>query len=462
MPKTILIADDERGIRDSLKRLLEFESYQVLLANDGPSALKTARDQRVDLMLLDIKMPGMDGLEVLSHVHEEQPDVPVVIISGHGTIQTAVEATRLGAYDFIEKPIDADRILLVIRNGLEQRKLIVENISLREEFKRSSEIVGESPEILAILDTVKKVASTNARVLIMGENGTGKEMVARTLHEFSSRSKEPFIEVNCAAIPEELIESELFGHEKGSFTGAVSRRVGKFELADGGTLFLDEVGDMSHNAQAKVLRVLQESVFERVGGTETNRVDVRVIAATNKDLLTASQEGTFREDLFYRLNVVPVTVPPLRKRVSDLSALVDHFLQQTAVELGQPPKKMSKRAIETLKEYSWPGNVRELKNLIERLVILAPKNTIEAEDLPELGPGKKIDDQFFDKDSYGDFRSAMEKEFFERKLRLYGYNVSKTARKLGMQRSNLYKKLEKYDIPYKSGKDAESEELEAE
>jgi len=462
MPKTILIADDEQGIRDSLKRLLEFESYQVMLANDGPSALKAARDQRVDLILLDIKMPGMDGLEVLSHVHEEQPDVPVVIISGHGTIQTAVEATRLGAYDFIEKPIDADRILLVIRNGLEQRKLVVENISLREEFKRSSEIVGESPEILAILDTVKKVASTNARVLIMGENGTGKEMVARTLHEFSSRSKEPFIEVNCAAIPEELIESELFGHEKGSFTGAVSRRVGKFELADGGTLFLDEVGDMSHNAQAKVLRVLQESVFERVGGTETNRVDVRVIAATNKDLLTASQEGTFREDLFYRLNVVPVTVPPLRKRVSDLSALVDHFLQQTAVELGQQPKKVSKRAIERLKEYSWPGNVRELKNLIERLVILAPKSTIEAEDLPELGPGKKVDDLFFDKDSYGDFRSAMEKEFFERKLRLYGYNVSKTARKLGMQRSNLYKKLEKYDIPYKSGKDAESEELEAE
>jgi two-component system nitrogen regulation response regulator NtrX len=462
MPKTILIADDEQGIRDSLKRLLEFESYQVVLAADGPSALKAARDQRVDLILLDIKMPGMDGLEVLSHVHEEQPDVPVVIISGHGTIQTAVEATRLGAYDFIEKPIDADRILLVIRNGLEQRKLIVENISLRQEFKRSSEIVGESTEILAILDTVKKVASTNARVLIMGENGTGKEMVARTLHEFSARSKEPFIEVNCAAIPEELIESELFGHEKGSFTGAVSRRVGKFELADGGTLFLDEVGDMSHNAQAKVLRVLQESVFERVGGTETNKVDVRVIAATNKDLLSASQEGTFREDLYYRLNVVPITVPPLRKRISDLPALVDHFLQQTGFELGQPPKKMAKRAIERLREYTWPGNVRELKNLIERLVILAPKATIEAEDLPELGPGRKVEDLFFDKESYGDFRAAMEKEFFERKLRLYGFNVSKTARKLGMQRSNLYKKLEKYGIPYKSGKDAESEEVEAE
>jgi two-component system nitrogen regulation response regulator NtrX len=461
MPKTILIADDEQGIRDSLKRLLEFESYDVLVAADGPSALNTARENRVDLMLLDIKMPGMDGLEVLSHVQKEQPGVPVVIISGHGTIQTAVEATRLGAYDFIEKPIDADRILLVIRNGLEQRKLLSENISLREEFKRSSEIIGESPEIHSIMETVKKVASTNARVLIMGENGTGKEMIARALHRFSARSKEPFIEVNCAAIPEELIESELFGHEKGSFTGAVSRRVGKFELADGGTLFLDEVGDMSHNAQAKVLRVLQESVFERVGGTETHKVDVRVIAATNKDLLAASQEGRFREDLYYRLNVVPITVAPLRKRVSDLPLLVDHFLEQSAEELGQPPKKMSKRAIERLKEYSWPGNVRELKNLVERLVILAPKATIEAEDLPELGPGKKIDDLFFERESYGDFRAAMEKEFFERKLRLYGYNVSKTARKLGMQRSNLYKKLEKYDIPYKPGKDAESEEVEA-
>ncbi len=461
MPKTILIADDEQGIRNALQRLLEFESYNVLLAPDGPGALEKAREEKVDLILLDIKMPGMDGLEVLSHLHEEQPETPVVIISGHGTIQTAVEATRLGAYDFIEKPIDADRILLVIRNGLEQGKLRVENQSFRREFERSSEIIGENPEILAILDTVSKVASTNARVLIMGENGTGKEMVARTLHQSSPRAKEPFVEVNCAAIPEELIESELFGHEKGSFTGAVSRRVGKFEMADGGTLFLDEVGDMSLNAQAKVLRVLQESVFERVGGTETIKVDVRVIAASNKDLLTASQEGAFREDLFYRLNVVPIVVPPLRRRISDLPLLVDHFLQLTGGELGQPPRKLSKRAIERLKEYSWPGNVRELKNLIERVVILAPGTTIEARDLPEQAGGKKVDDLFFDKESYGDFRAAMEKEFFERKLQLYGYNVSKTARKLGMQRSNLYKKLEKYDIPYKPGKDSESEEVEA-
>ncbi len=462
MSKNILIADDEKGIRDSLKRLLEFESYKVLLANDGPGALISVRDERVDLVLLDIKMPGMDGLEVLSRIHEEQPELPVVIISGHGTIQTAVEATRLGAYDFIEKPIDADRILLVIRNGLEQRKLLEENISLKKESGRYAEIVGEHSEIKAILETVEKVAATNARVLIMGENGTGKEMVARALHELSRRKREPFVEVNCAAIPEELIESELFGHEKGSFTGAVARRIGRFELADGGTLFLDEVGDMSLNAQAKVLRVLQESVFERVGGTETKKVDVRVIAATNKDLLASSQDGSFREDLFYRLNVVPITVPPLRRRISDLPLLVDRFLRQSAQELGQPVKKMSKKALDVLKEYNWPGNVRELKNLIERLIILAPKATVGAEDLPPLVPGKKVEEQFFDTGSYGDFKSAVEKEFFERKLQLYGFNVSKTARKLGMQRSNLYKKLEKYGIPYKPAKDNESEDFEAE
>jgi two-component system nitrogen regulation response regulator NtrX len=460
--KTILIADDERGIRDSLKRLLEFESYKVLLANDGPNALAAMRDQRVDLVLLDIKMPGMDGMEVLSRVHKEQPELPVVIISGHGTIQTAVEATRLGAYDFIEKPIDADRILLVIRNGLEQRKLREENITLKREFQRRAEVIGEHPQILEIMETVKKVASTNARVLVMGENGTGKEMIARALHEMSPRAKEPFVEVNCAAIPEELIESELFGHEKGSFTGAVSRRVGKFQLADGGTLFLDEVGDMSLNAQAKVLRVLQESVFERVGGTETMTVDVRVVAATNKDLLAASEAGRFREDLYYRLNVVPITVPPLRQRISDLPLLVDYFLQQTAAELGQAPKKMTKRAIGVLKEYSWPGNVRELKNMVERLIILSPKRTIDVDDLPALGPGKKLEERVFDKETYGEFREAVESEFLQRKLQLFGYNVSKTARKLGMQRSNLYKKLNKYGIPYKSGDDAESEELEGE
>ncbi|UCG52545.1 MAG: sigma-54-dependent Fis family transcriptional regulator [Candidatus Latescibacterota bacterium] len=458
MPKNILVADDEKGIRDTLRRLLEYEKYSVITADDGVDALHKAENEFVDLVLLDIKMPGMDGMEVLSRLHKSQPELPVVIISGHGTIQTAVEATRLGAFDFIEKPIDADRILLVIRNGLAQRQLIRENISLKAEVQKKTQIIGEHPDIAEIMETLQKVAPTNARILIIGENGTGKELVARAVHEMSPRANEAFVEVNCAAIPEELIESELFGHEKGSFTGAVSRRVGKFELADGGTLFLDEVGDMSHAAQAKVLRVLQESQFERVGGTETKQVDVRVIAATNKDLQKESQAGTFREDLFYRLNVVPVTIPPLRKRVTDIPLLVEHFLQETAAELGQRPKKMSKRAIAELTEYNWPGNIRELENLIERLVILTQKQTIDVEDLPLLGPAKNLEEQFLERDTYNEFREAVEREFFVRKLRACGYNVSKTARKLGMQRSNLYKKLEKYGIPYKRSREDEDNE----
>jgi len=458
MPKTVLVADDEKGIRDALKRLLEYERYRVVLAEDGVEALHAAENELVDLVLLDIKMPAMDGMEVLSRLHQSQPGLPVVIISGHGTIQTAVEATRLGAFDFIEKPIDADRILLVIRNGLAQRKLVTENISLKAEVERKTRIMGEHPDMLAIMETLKKVAPTNARILIIGENGTGKELVARAVHEMSPRVKEAFIEVNCAAIPEELIESELFGHEKGAFTGAVSRRIGKFDLADGGTLFLDEVGDMSLSAQAKVLRVLQESQFERVGGTETRRVDVRVIAATNKDLQKESQAGNFREDLYYRLNVVPITIPPLRKRISDLPVLVDRFLWDASQELGQKPKKMTQRAIAELMEYNWPGNVRELENLIERVVILTAKPTIDVEDLPILGPVKNLEEQFLEKETYNDFREAVEKEFFLRKLRSHGYNVSKTARRLGMQRSNLYKKLEKYGIPYKKAREDEEDD----
>jgi len=460
MAKTILIADDEQGVRSSLQRLLEFESYRVVTAVDGPGALSAARDRTVDLVLLDIKMPGMDGLEVLAQIHTEQPQLPVVIISGHGTIQTAVEATRLGAFDFVEKPIDADRLLLVVRNGLAQRRLLRENVSLKAEVRRKTEVVGEHPEIVRILETVKKVAATPARVLIIGENGTGKEMVARTIHELSPRADEPFVEVNCAAIPEELIESELFGHERGSFTGAVARRMGRFEMADGGTLFLDEVGDMSLSAQAKVLRVLQESVFERVGGTETMRVDVRVVAATNKDLLKQSREGTFREDLFYRLNVVPIVVPPLRERSSDIPLLVEHFLRQIARELGQPAKKMSKAAMDQLREYAWPGNVRELKNLVERVVILSAGATIDASDLPPLASEGDAPAHYFDIEGYLEFKDTVEKEFFERKLRLFNHNVSKTARRLGMQRSNLYKKLEKYGIPYKSAREDEVEETE--
>ena len=458
MPRTILIADDEQGVRSSLQRLLEFESYRVVTASDGPAALAAVRDRSIDLALLDIKMPGMDGLEVLAQLHTDQPQLPVVIISGHGTIQTAVEATRLGAFDFVEKPIDADRLLLVIRNGLAQRRLLKENVTLKAAVRQRTQIVGQHPEIQRILETIRKVAPANARVLIMGENGTGKEMVARALHELSPRADEPFVEVNCAAIPEELIESELFGHERGAFTGAVGRRVGKFELADGGTLFLDEVGDMSLNAQAKVLRVLQESVFERVGGTETMRVDVRVIAATNKDLLKASREGTFREDLYYRLNVVPITVPPLRERSSDIPLLVEYFLQQTARELGQAPRKVARAAMDRLRDYAWPGNVRELKNLVERMVILSAGQVIEVSDLPDLAAAEASEGRFFDIAAYTEFKDAVEKEFFERKLRLFNHNVSKTARRLGMQRSNLYKKLEKYGIPYKSSREDEPDE----
>jgi two-component system nitrogen regulation response regulator NtrX len=456
MPKTILVADDEKGIRETLKRLLEYEKYRVLLAEDGRQALETIANELVDLVLLDIKMPGMDGLEVLSQVHADSPELPVVIISGHGNIQTAVEATKLGAYDFIEKPIDAERILLVIRNGLAQRDLIRENITLRRKIQGKGRIIGEHPSMQAIMETLRKVAPTNTRVLIMGENGTGKELVARAIHEMSPRAPEPFIEVNCAAIPEELIESELFGHEKGAFTGATSRRIGKFELADGGTIFLDEVGDMSLSAQAKVLRVLQESQFERVGGSETKKVDVRVLAASNKDLLKESQAGSFRQDLFYRLNVVPILVPPLRKRISDIPILCEYFLEQTAEELGQKPKKISKKAIDVLMDYSWPGNVRELKNLIERLVILTRDEVIDAGDLPPLGSPRNIEEQYFDKETYNEFREAVERDFFANKLKENNFNVSRTAKKLGMQRSNLYKKLEKYGISYKKRADDEA------
>jgi two-component system nitrogen regulation response regulator NtrX len=425
MSKRVLIVDDEESIRNSLEKLLSYEKYKTYTAADGKSALNIVAGERIDVVLLDIKMPGMDGLEALQKVKELRYDLPVIIISGHGTVATAVEATKLGAFDFIEKPIDLERLLLTIRNGIRQ---------------------GE-------LETIERVAPTNARVLIVGENGSGKELVARKLHELSKRTAEPFVEVNCAAIPEDLIESELFGHEKGSFTGAIAQRIGKFELADGGTLFLDEVGDMSLSAQAKVLRVLQESVFERVGGTETKRVDVRVIAATNKDLLDEATKGRFREDLYYRLNVVPINIPPLRERRSDIKILAEFFLEEIVDELGTVPKKLSPEAVDILMSYSWPGNVRELRNLIERLCILTSDNLIRYEDLPPLKLTREKDilkDPYALK-TYQEFKDFTEKEFLVKKLRENNGNVSRTARQLDMQRSNLYKKLEKYGIEFRKG-----------
>ncbi|UCF05044.1 MAG: sigma-54-dependent Fis family transcriptional regulator [bacterium] len=459
MSRRVLIVDDEKGVRSSLEKLLSYESYKTFCAADGATALELVGGERIDIVLLDIKMPGMDGLEVLGRLKEMQPDLPVVIISGHGNIATAVEATKLGAFDFIEKPIDLERLLLTVRNGITQGDLARQNVQLKERAGVKTQIIGEHHEILTIMETIERVAPTNARVLIMGENGTGKELVARKLHELSKRSAEPFIEVNCAAIPEELIESELFGHEKGSFTGAISQRIGKFELADGGTLFLDEVGDMSLSAQAKVLRVLQESVFERVGGTETKKVDVRVIAATNKDLLGEAAENKFREDLYYRLNVVPIHIPPLRERRSDIAILAEYFLNEAAVELGTAPKKFSRRALDILMDYSWPGNVRELMNLIERLCILTSGDTITEDDLPQLTltrEGDILKDPFSLR-TYQEFKDFTEKEFLVKKLQENNGNVSRTARQLGMQRSNLYKKLEKYDIEFRKGNTLETD-----
>jgi two-component system nitrogen regulation response regulator NtrX len=455
MSKRVLVVDDEASIRSSLEKLLSYEKYRTFSAPDGPSALELIADERIDIVLLDIKMPGMDGLEVLQKLKEMREGLPVIIISGHGNVSTAVEATKLGAFDFIEKPIDLDRLLLTVRNGLKQGELKKQNVELRERIPGGTEIIGEHALIKEILETVERVAPTGARVLITGENGTGKELIARKLHELSKRSSEPFVEVNCAAIPEELIESELFGHEKGSFTGAVSKRIGKFELADGGTLFLDEVGDMSLSAQAKVLRVLQESVFERVGGTETKKVDVRVVAASNKNLLEEAGRGRFREDLFYRLNVVPIEMPPLRDRRSDIPMLAEYFLGQIAAELGAPPKKIGKRAMEMMMEYSWPGNVRELRNLIERLCILTPAESISHQDMPPLVLTREEDmmKDPFGLQTYQEFRDFTDKEFLIKKLRENNGNVSKTARQLGMQRSNLYKKLEKYSIDIRGEKD---------
>ncbi len=451
MSRRILIVDDEESIRNSLERLLSFEKFKAFSAADGRGALDIAASERIDIVLLDIKMPGMDGLEVLQALKELHPDLPVVIISGHGTISTAVEATKLGAFDFLEKPIDMERLLLTIRNGLAQAELARRNVQLEKRVGFKTEIIGAHPEMLAIMDTVNRVAPTNARVLIMGENGTGKELIARRLHELSKRAEEPFIEVNCAAIPEDLIESELFGHEKGSFTGAISQRIGKFELADGGTLFLDEVGDMSLSAQAKVLRVLQESAFERVGGTETKHVDVRVLAATNKNLLEEAGRGRFREDLFYRLNVVPIRIPPLRERKSDIKILADYFLREVAGELGRSPKKLAPDALDALMGYSWPGNVRELRNLVERLCILTPGEVIRRDDLPALALMREEDARKdpFGLKTYQEFKDFMEKEYLVKKLRENNGNVSRTARQLDMQRSNLYKKLEKYGIEFR-------------
>jgi len=454
MPRRVLIVDDEPGIRQALGQLLEFEGYEVRSADNAVDGIALYEKWRPHLVFLDVKMAGIDGLEALKRLREIDPEAIVVMISGHATIQTAVEATQRGAYDILEKPLDTDRILVTLRNALSHLDLQEENVRLRETIESRFEIVGRSYAIRAVTDKIEKVAKTPARVLITGENGTGKELVARAIHRNSARADGPFVEVNCAAIPSELIESELFGHMKGSFTGAVTDRAGKFEQANGGTLFLDEVGDMSLAAQAKVLRVLQDGVVTRIGGSKTIQVDVRVLAATNKKVETEIAEGRFREDLFYRLNVVPIHVPPLRERREDIPQLVAHFAQQLTRAEGVPPRVIMPEAEARLAQLDWPGNVRELRNTVERLLILSPNPRIGVDDVNRLVGGGGGDQAglgaLLECKTFEEFKQAAERAFLLAKLREHDWNVSETARALDMPRSNLYKKIERYALTRES------------
>ncbi|MBT3957292.1 MAG: sigma-54-dependent Fis family transcriptional regulator [Gemmatimonadales bacterium] len=446
----LLVVDDEKGIREALVQVFEYEGHEVRAAEDGPDGLLAAAAYHPDVIFLDVKMPGMDGLDVLARLGDEAPGAVVVMISGHGTIETAIDATRRGAYDFLEKPLDTDRLLVTLRRALELKGLTENIADLRSQVESRYEIVGVSYQVRQVLDRVEKVSPTEARVLVTGENGTGKELVARAIHRLSPRADEAFIEVNCAAIPTELIESALFGHMKGSFTGAVADRAGKFELADGGTLFLDEIGDMSLDAQAKVLRVLEEGVLTRVGGSKAIQVDVRVVAATNKDLEKAIEDGTFREDLFYRLNVVPIRVPPLRGRREDIPMLITHFTEKMANREGAAPRPFSADAIDRLSSLSWPGNVRELRNTVERLVILCSGDEVRAEDVDLLASGRTggpaSGGELMGYETFADFKEHAERAYIVHKLHENDWNVAETSRRIDMPRSNLYKKIEKYGL----------------
>ncbi len=463
MRRRVLIVDDEKGIREALKQVLEYEEIDVQTCASGHEALRLYPEFRPHLVFLDVKMEGMDGLEALKRLRQLDPQAQVVMISGHGTIQTAVEATQLGAYDFLEKPLDTDRILLTLRNALQHVVLVSENVRLKQEVHAQYQIVGSSKAVRQVIERIEKVAPTPARVLITGENGTGKELVARAIHALSPRAAGPFVEVNCAAIPAELIESELFGHVKGSFTGAFADRAGKFELADGGTLFLDEIGDMSLSAQAKVLRALQEGVISRVGSGKAVPVDVRVVAATNKNLDVEIREGRFREDLLYRLNVVPVEVPPLRERRGDVPQLVAHFAAELTQRGGLPPKEIEPAALQRLAAHDWPGNIRELRNAVERVLILAagPKVTeADVERLVGMGDGERgtgavsnqgPDAAWLRAGTFEEFKQAAERAFLLARLQEHDWNVSETARTLQMPRSNLYKKIERYGLAREGG-----------
>ncbi|MEA1991723.1 MAG: sigma-54 dependent transcriptional regulator [Thermodesulfobacteriota bacterium] len=457
--KKILVVDDEESILQSVTDILEDEGFDVQTSPDGETSLKIMGEDLPDLVLLDIWMPGMDGLEVLKRIKADWPFIPAVIMSGHGTIETAVKATRLGAYDFIEKPLSYEHLLLAIRNALKYHDLREENVFLRQKTEEKRELIGESPAMRRLKEQLAIVSPTDAWILIQGENGTGKELVAQTIHRMSNRNRKPLIEVNCAAIPEELIESELFGHEKGAFTGATTMKRGKFDLANEGTLFLDEITDMSLKTQAKILRILQEQRFERVGGSKTITIDVRIMAATNKDLEKEIKEGHFREDLYYRLNVIPIEVLPLRERKDDIFLLTECFLSEfTGNTAHGPRKRANQEVIEGFMAYDWPGNVRELRNMIERLVILTKGPVITIDDLPPsfrqgLGSATEAQTGFSISEpawlSCRDFREAkalFEREYLEKKLAAHQGNIKKTAQAIGIERRHLHRKIKALDI----------------
>ena len=454
----VLVVDDEDSIRRSLTMMFEFEGFDCETASSGPEAVQAVEGAEIDLVVLDVKMAGLDGLETLRLLRDRAKDVPVIMLSGHGTVKTAVEATRLGAFDFLEKPPETEKLLVAARNALEKRRLIIENRRLRLESSGAPDLVGTSPAIQHVFARIRKAAPTNATVLIRGESGVGKELVAREVHRLSARADEPYVSVNCAAIPEELIESELFGHEKGSFTGATERQIGKFEMAHKGTIFLDEIGDMSARAQAKVLRVLQEGEVERIGSQKTIKVDVRVIAATNMNLEQAIAAGHFREDLFFRLSVIDIDVPPLRQRVEDIPAIASHFVARAAAQHGVNVKRISPEFAQALQCREWRGNVRELKNLIDRLMILVDDETLlpkHLEGIPATRTtGTIVRDEVaqavapspLPPGSLREFKEGSERAFIVAKLRENAWNISATAQAIDTPRSNLYKKLEQYGI----------------
>jgi two-component system nitrogen regulation response regulator NtrX len=452
--ETILIIDDEESVRKSLADVMRDEGYDVVTAASGWEGLELLSETQPSLALLDIAMPEMDGIETLRRIREMRPDMQVVMVTGHGTIEIAVKTTKMGAYDFLVKPPELAHLTLVVKHGLEEHRLRSENESLKRSIERRYELVGESRRINALKQQISLAGPTNGWVLIHGESGTGKELVARAIHRASKRSNGPFVEVNCAAIPQELIESELFGHEKGSFTGATGMKRGKFELADGGTIFLDEIADMSLATQAKVLRVLEGQEFQRVGGAKTLKADMRVVAASNKDLAEEIKKGSFREDLYYRLNVIPLEVPPLRDRADDIPLLVRHFLREFSGEYGQKPKTIDDEALALFVRYRWPGNVRELRNIIERLIIMVPGPALAVGDVPppisgahaEGHPAVTASGQQWKFSTLKDARAEFERVFITQKLKENDGNVSKTADVIGVERSNLHRKIKMYGI----------------